>query len=190
MALFCPHHAPATRKSSPRNGVISAIHKIDAIHKTKDLRDHLDAIRLSVHRRRTSPWAHSAQVDATITIIEPAPSLLRASNADARAPASDFEKDASSGRVLCLAADQDASHTKAVDYERTSEHGELSQLLEDTYEYGDLSQLLDDNATTRLQDQFARVESLETCWSPWESELLQDDFWGSGSDVENDAAGI
>ena len=55
----------------------------------------------------------------------------------------------------------------------------------------ELPQLREDNAATRQPsqgDQFEGLGSLEMYWSPWESELLQDEFRDSGSDLEKDAA--
>jgi hypothetical protein len=136
------------------------------------LRAHLDAIRLSVH---------SAQLHAIA--MRSAPSSLPASTTDTQTPATEFEdagcSDWSSTTADDCAADEETVW-KAADCEPTHENGEMPQLLEDNTAPHQPSQ----------GDQIARLGSLAMYWSPWEYELLQDEFWDSGSDVESDDAGI
>jgi hypothetical protein len=172
MAPFSPHHTAATLKPSHPTVVIDGIHKMKETEFEKELRAHIHAIQLTVH---------SAKMHASA--MRYAPSSLPASTTDARAPATDFEDDGCSDGCSTTADDCAAGEENvwtAADYEPTNENCYLPQLL-------------DDNVATRqpsLVDQIARLGSLEMYWSPWESELLQDTFWGSGSDLENDAASI
>jgi len=170
MAPFCPHHTAATRKPSHLHVTIDAIHKTKETGFDKDLRAHIHAISLSVR---------SAQLHAIA--MRSAPSALPASTTDARAPATVFEdagfSDWSSTTADEFAADEEMVWNKAVDYEPTSVDGELAQLLAD-------------NTATRQPSLGDRLGSLAMYWSPWESELLQDDFWDSGMVFESNAAGI
>jgi hypothetical protein len=170
MAPFCPHHTAATRKPSHLNVTVDAICKKKQTEFDEDLRAHIHAIRLLVH---------SAQVDGIV--MRSAPTAPSASTTDAWAPAMEFEEagfvDWSSTTADESAADEEIVWNEAADCDPMSVDGELAQLLEI------------DTATRRpsLGD---RLGSLAMYWSPWESELLQDEFWDSGSDDENDVAGI
>ena len=160
MAPLCPHHAPATRNKSHLNATIGGIKKRSSRWA------YLDAIRLSVD---------SSQVHGDVK--QSAPFLLPASSTDPKDPPTDFEDVGSSTTTLDCAADEE-NVWKAADCEHTNETSELPQLQEE-------------NAATRQPsqgDHFEGLGSLDRYWSPWESELLQDEFWDSGSDFEKDAA--
>ena len=156
MAPFCPHYTAAALKPSHLNVTI------DAIRKTKDLHAHIHAIRLSVH---------SGQMHAMA--MKSATSALPATTIDAQASATNVEDagclDWSSTTAEHSPADEVIVWDKEADCDPTSENGEMWHLPED-------------NTATRrpsLGDQIARVGSLEMCWNPWESELLQDKYWDS-----------
>ena len=155
MAPFCPHYTAATLKPSHLNVTI------DAIRKTKDCHAHIHAIAIRL----------SAQTYAMT--MRYATSALPATTTDAQAPATDLEdagcSDWSSTTDDHPPADEEIVWNKAAGCDPTSEDGELSHPIEDNAE----------TRQTSLGDQIAPLGSLENYWTPWESELLQDEYWDS-----------
>jgi len=158
MAPFCPHHTAATRRPSHPNVTIDAIHKTKEAEFNNVLRAHIHAIRLSVH---------SAQMD--VIAMHPASSSLPASITDTLTPANSPATVSEDAAFDDTSSDEETVWNKVVECAPTSEDGGLSQFLED-------------NAATHqasLEDQIAHLGSQESYWNPWESELLQDEFWDS-----------
>ena len=166
MASLYPQNAAATRKQSQLNAN-NEIHKTNA----SELRTgaHLPAIRLL-------PLS-SNSVDAT-TICGLEPSSHWAPNTDARAPAPEMGEER-----------QEVHFERGGHDERRFEGNELSRTPTLTTN--------DDCATgneathppshppiiTSHGGQDAGLGSLATYWSPWESELLQEEFWVSDVDA-------
>ncbi|KAJ1487641.1 hypothetical protein T484DRAFT_1744975 [Baffinella frigidus] len=168
MAPFCPHYTAALRKTSCLNVVTDGIHKNDYGY---------------LHQRMLSPYS----VDAT-TMRWSAPSSHAASNTDARAPATEMGEDIVERPTVFFELDVHGADERST----TADDGATD---DKTFWTKALPQLLNDNAPPPQPsegDQIARLGSLEilkTSWDPWESELLQDDFWGLHV-FEDDTAGI
>jgi len=171
MAPYSPPHAAATRKQSHPNVII------DGIKKDSELRTHA---RNHIPARRASvPVMVAASVhDETTSRWQSAPSSPQASSTDAQATATDMDEDIVElpefvGNELDF-DDAWRSITQivdAADFECAGENGELLEVLAGS-------------AATHQPtegNQIAPVGSLEMYWSPWESELLQDEFWDSES---------
>ena len=189
MAPSSPTHTTATRKPSRLSIINDGIHKHD--HGFRNF-DHLcstmsqpptqrpdcevrKALQFQLNAMRLSP--HFPHFHATdMRRPESAPSSQQASNTDA-----------ATERRADFAETPEVFSWQESDFEDADCWRSPTS---DDSEPDETTLWSTDNTATRQPPQGDRLGSLEMYWSPWESELLQDEFWDSGSDVESDAAGM
>ena len=172
-----PTRAAATRSPSRLSIINAGIHKHDC-ELRKELHFQLHAMRLSPH----FPHFHSTDMRP-----ESAPSSQRVSNTDAWEAATQRGADV---------AETPEDFSELEGHESDFEDAECWHFpTADDCEASKKAvwcKAVDCETLPQpsLADQIAPLGSLAMYWSPWESELLQDEFWDSGSDVESDAAGM